>query len=79
MRTEQLREVLQTRPFEPFGVHLADGRCLTVKHPDFLALFPPGRTFVVTLEDDSFEVVDLLLVTSLRVRPAGSARKTARS
>ena len=79
MTTEQLRRVLHACPFEPFDIHLADGRHLTVKHPDFLALFPSGRTFVVTFDDESFEVVDLLLVTSLKIKRNGAARKADRS
>ena len=78
MSTEQLRRVLHAAPFEPFEIHLADGRHLTVKHRDFLALFPSGRTFIVTFDDDSFEVVDLLLVTTLKVRRNGAARKANR-
>ena len=78
MTTEQLRRVLHACPFEPFDIHLADGRSLAVKHPDFVAWFPSRRTFIVTSDDGGFEVVDLLLVTTLKVKRNGSARKAAR-
>ncbi len=67
MTCEQLRKVHQARPFEPFRLFLADGREFAVRHPEFLAQFPGGRSIVLTLEDQSFEVIDLLLVTSIHV------------
>ena len=65
MTIEQLRQMHQTRPFRPFRVHMADGRHLEVAHPEFLAHTPTGRTVMIARPDESFEVVDLLLVTSL--------------
>ena len=65
MTIEQLRQMHQARPFSPFRVHMADGRYLDVNHPEFLAHTPAGRTITIARQDDSFEVIDLLLVTSL--------------
>lgn len=65
MTIEQLRRMHQTRPFQPFRVHMADGRFLDVDHPEFLAHTPIGRTIMIARPDESFEVIDLLLVTSL--------------
>lgn len=67
MTIEQLRTAHQARPFRPFTVHLADGRTFPIEHPEFLATSPTGRTFIVMLPDDSHEIIDLLLVTSLKV------------
>lgn len=65
MTIQQLEAMHQARPFCPFRVHLADGRHLDVQHPEFLARSPSGRTVMIAKPDDSFEVVDLMLVTSL--------------
>ncbi len=65
MTIEQLRQMHQARPFRPFRVHMADGRHVNVDHPEFLAHTPAGRTIMVARPDESFEVIDLLLVTSL--------------
>ena len=65
MTIEQLRQMQQARPFRPFRVHMADGRHLDVVHPEFLAHTPTGRTVMIARPDESFEVIDLLLVTSL--------------
>jgi hypothetical protein len=72
MTIEQLRKMHQARPFRAFDIFLADGRSLPVEHPELLALNPPGRTISVGLSDGTFEIVDLLLVTSLKQRANGA-------
>ena len=74
MTIEQLRTLHQARPFQPFDLHLADGRALAISHPELLAIIPPGRTVIVAHPDGNFEVVDLLLVISLKSRN-GSPRR----
>jgi hypothetical protein len=78
MTIEQLRRMHQTRPFHPFDIHLADGRRLPVDHPELLAMTPPGRTIGVGLDDGTIEIVDLLLVTSLKPRANGRSRPKGR-
>jgi hypothetical protein len=75
MTIEQLRKLHQARPFRPFDIYLADGRSLPVDHPELLAIPPPGRTVGVGLDDGTIEIVDLLLVTSLKPRANGHARR----
>ncbi|MBW3596479.1 MAG: hypothetical protein KY475_04295 [Planctomycetes bacterium] len=77
MTTEQLRDMLSAQPFRPFRAHLADGREVDIQHPEFAA-FGGGRTFVVYTSDDHFEIIDLLLVTSLEIIN-GSPRRGRRS
>jgi hypothetical protein len=71
MTIEQLRAVHQAQPFQPFTICLADGTSYHVPHRDFLSHSPSGRTVIVYHPDDSFSIVDLLLVTELKVN--GSA------
>jgi len=76
MTIDQLRQMHQARPFRPFDIHLADGRSLPVEHPEFLSQSAGGRTLAVAVPDtDAIEVVDLLLVTSLKQRPDGTPRR----
>ena len=42
MNIEALRKVHQERPFQPFDLHIADGRIIHVPHPEFLAVFRGG-------------------------------------
>ena len=58
-----IREALHKVPFEPFVIRLADGRSLPVPHPDFVALTP--RRAIVGAEDDSWSIVEPLLIVSL--------------
>jgi hypothetical protein len=67
MTIEQLRKLHRARPFQPFTMHLADGRSVHVAHNDFLAQSPSGRTVVVYQPDETSEIIDLLLVVSLAV------------
>ena len=70
MTIEQLRNFYSAQPFRAFIMHLADGRQVTVHHPEFLAAAPSGRTVTVYQPDDTLNVVDLLLVTDLEIKPA---------
>ena len=76
MTIEQLRKLIQAVPFEPFTIHMADGRDVSVPHPEFILLPPQSRTFVVW-EDDAkaFGIIDLLLVTQLTVKSNGRPKK----
>ena len=75
MTVEQLRQVHHAQPFRPFRIHLADSRHLDVEHPEFLAYNPTGRTVIVTRSDDTFDVIDVFLVTSIEVFNGQSRRK----
>ena len=73
MTIEQLRAMHQAIPFRPFTIYLADGRHLNVSHREFLSHSPSGRTVIVYGKDESFSVIDLLVVTELKVRESVQA------
>lgn len=68
MTIDRLRDAVHKRPFEPFILHIADGREVLVKHPDFISISPSGRTVHVFVSEESSEWFDLLLVTSIELR-----------
>jgi hypothetical protein len=74
MTIEKLRDA---QPFQPFVLHLADGRSIPVAHREFVASAPSGRTVTVYQTDDTLKVVDLLLVTDLEIKPKsnGSSKR----
>jgi hypothetical protein len=78
MTIDQLRKLHQARPFEAFDIHLADGRTIAVEHPELLSQSTGGRTIAVGVPDGTIEIIDLLLVTSLKPRANGSASKKRR-
>ena len=67
MTLEHIREVRDSIPFKPFTIHLADGRSHRVPHRDFLLLPPSGRIMFLHQIDESFRIIDLLLVTEVSV------------
>lgn len=69
MTVEQLKNVHGAKPFRPFTVHMGDGRSFRVDHPEFLSRSQSGRTIVIHQPDESFSVLDMLLVTELEVHP----------
>ena len=80
MTIEQLRNFYNAQPFQPFVMHLADGRAIPVHHREFMASAPSGRTITVFQPDDTLNIIDLLLVTDLEIKPttkgAGKSRKS---
>jgi hypothetical protein len=67
MTVDALTKILRAQPFRPFRIHMADGRNFLVEHQDFISRSPSGRTVIVHSRDDSFEVLDMLLMSSLEV------------
>lgn len=67
MTTEQFKSTLHLQPFRPFTIRMADGRSFPVTHPDFVAQSPSGRTVIVFQQDESYSVLDLLLMTELQI------------
>ena len=77
MTVEQLKNVVNAQPFRPFNIRMADGRVFSVKHRDFISRSPTGRTVIVYGDDDSFSIIDLLLMTELEITQ-GSAPESAK-
>lgn len=76
MTTQQLETMLHAQPFRRFQMRLADGALVVVRHPEFVARSPSGRTCIVYEPNDHFRVIDLLLVTSLEtINGATSGRR----
>jgi hypothetical protein len=76
MTVEQLRNAYSAQPFRPFTIHLADGREVPVLSREFMMTVPSGRTVVVCQPDDTLNIIDLLLITDLEVKPStNGARK----
>jgi hypothetical protein len=78
MTIERFRDFYDAQPFQPFVIHLADGRDIPVHHRDFVMAAPSGRTVVVQQPDDTLNVIGLLLVTDLEVQPIANGRRRRR-
>lgn len=79
MTIEQIRNAYERLPFDPFVIHLADGRAVPVMAREFISPAPNGRTIVVWQPDSSMNIIDLLLVTDLEFKPAKNGKTRKRS
>ena len=66
MTAAPLTRLLSRRPFQPFVIHLADQRQFSVRHPDVATLSDGGRTVVVLNREGVDEIIDTLMIASLR-------------
>ncbi len=74
---EDLKKVKDRRPFQPFHIHLADGRDLRIVHPDGVAWdAATSPRVVVAIHEGGWDVVDVTLITSIRVPHPEGARDT---
>ncbi len=68
MTSDVLRAAIRARPFVPFTIIMGDGHEHRVPHPEFLAMSRSGRLAYLVNDDDTWSVLDLLLMTELRLR-----------
>jgi hypothetical protein len=67
MTSEQLKATLRQQPFRPFTIRMVDGRSFTVSHPEWVMVSPTGRTAILVEPDDSYSIVDLMLMNELEI------------
>jgi hypothetical protein len=65
MSLDFLKKAARKQPIRPFVSHLAGGRSLPVRSPEFIELPAEGRLAVVYHPSGSTHIVDLLLVTDI--------------
>lgn len=78
MTLEAFREALNAQPFQPFTIHIADGRTVPVVSREFVMRDPRGRTVLVYHPDGRLSTIDLLLVTELEKKANGESRRKRR-
>ena len=73
MTVQQFRTTYELQPFRPFVIHLADGREIAVSSRELIYMFPRGRTIIVVQPDETFNIIDLLLITDLEFKPLANS------
>ena len=76
VQPDELIERLWRKPFEPFAVHLSDGRVFEVRYPRLNLVFTTYLQLGIPEADhpdryvaDHFEYLDLSLITKLESLP----------
>jgi hypothetical protein len=79
MNIDQIRKFHQASPFQPFMIHMADGRHLPVHHPEFMIISPIEDECIVYEPDGTLHFVDVNLVTDLeRMRQEHKQRRSGK-
>jgi hypothetical protein len=74
MRIEEIRKRYFAAPFRPFDIVLTSGGSVAVKHPEFMAVSPKGRS-VTVYEDDGALIIDVPLIVALKERTNGAGKR----
>jgi hypothetical protein len=74
MTIDELRKARNKQPFVPFVIRMADGQSIKVRHPENLA-WDEAAGIAACLSEGGTDVIDVELVTSLRVEAAGKKGK----
>jgi hypothetical protein len=67
MRSEDIRKIQHAQPFQPFVVHVADGRQFLIDHPEFILVSKSERTVVIDDVQGNLEILNPMLISSLSV------------
>lgn len=76
---DELRALLEERPFRPFTIHMPDGRALAVPTAQFMALKPDSPlVFVWNLRDAGSFLVNVDQIVRLEFEPSSTPIGDAR-
>jgi hypothetical protein len=65
---DEIRQLQQARPFEPYTIHTSDGKTLRVKHPDYLFISPGNHVVYVFKNETLRDVVAIPNITRIEHR-----------
>ena len=68
MSKDEIQKRLDHEPFVPFTVRLAGGEAFDVPTGDHAHLHPNGKTLFIHLDQGGTEIIDVRLVTALRLK-----------
>jgi hypothetical protein len=74
MNTNSILDVLRKQPFRPFRFRLADGRELSVRHPEYVAV-SSRQVVVINPEDESLSILKPILIVSIEMAGNGQPSK----
>jgi len=64
----RIRELLRATPFQPFTIHMADGKAYKIEHPDFvLAASSDTPQIILEQSNGTIHFLSVLLMTNIEV------------
>jgi hypothetical protein len=72
MSTEGIKELVTKQPFRPFVIKMTSGVTFEVSHPEYFAVSPSYRRIYLFLDEDHSEMIDTLMIESVRLREVTS-------
>jgi hypothetical protein len=79
MTSEQIINVLRAQPFRPFVMKTTGGREYRIDHPELMLFSRTGRTLSIATPDDTFAILDVLMIESINVLRNGRPRRWRRA
>lgn len=73
MTTAEMRAFRDAAPFRHFRIHLADGRKLDVRHPEYLTIFNKAPRIAVEQDDGTYDLINLPIVASVELLGSADA------
>jgi hypothetical protein len=79
MDSETIHRLLKAQPFQPFRLHLSNGRTHDVRHPELALIGKRDMVLGNPLPDsdlpiyENFEIISLLHVNDIQMPPGGLA------
>ena len=69
-----LKELIASRPFVPFTIHLVDGGAVRVPTVDHVYVTPTGNRVFVSFDDGTYDAIRPLMISRVTVdREAASS------
>ena len=71
MSADELKKLINARPFRPFTVFMPNDKSFRIPHSEFVLLTPTGRTMIVSqANSDAVDILDVPLITRIEVEAA---------
>ena len=65
MLLDEIRSLIQARPFRPFTVHVSDGSEVLVHHHDYAWVLPSGFQLFVETKEGRVRIINVSQITQL--------------
>ncbi len=76
MNAQEIRNLYEATPFQPFEVILPNGSAVLVDHPEFMSFSRDFRTVYISKLNGGAHHIDVKLITALNFPPSRSGKRS---